>query len=169
MHQIYYHYSLAPVPVLASATVVAVGRLRTPVRRRVATACALGAAIASSAVWGVAPFTVPSVDPGSPQVVATNALLRRVPAHAVVSASWPVVAHLTHRVRVYQWPTPFRATVWGLYDREGQRLPSAPTVQYLVIPTVRHGTDAAVFATIGSRFAPVGSAGGWTVYRRLGG
>lgn len=169
MHRIYYHYSLALVPVLAVASAVAVGRVR-PRRRPAATALVCAAAIASCAVWGVAPFSVPSASPspgpGSPAVRATDALLRDVPPGAVVSASWPIVAHLTHRTRVYQWPTPFRATLWGLYRQEGQRLPSAATVRYLVIPAHRAGMDARVFDSIASRFRLMATTGTWSLYRR---
>ncbi len=170
MHQIYYHYSLALVPILAVATAAAVGRLR-PRRRPAATALVCAAAVASCAVWGVAPFSLssasPSPGPDSPAVRATDALLREIPPGAAVSASWPIVAHLTHRTRAYQWPTPFRATLWGLYRQEGQRLPSAGTVRYLVIPTHRSGTDGEVFDSIARQFRLIGSTGTWSVYQRV--
>lgn len=173
MHRIYYHYSLSLVPVLAVATAVAVGRMAGPARRWLATGCVTVAAVVSCAAWGSAPFSLqrvaPAPAPGSPPVVATDALLRQVPPGAVVSASWPLIAHLTHRSGAYQWPTPFRAAEWGLYDREGQRLPVAASVQYLVIPARLRGTDAQVFTPIASRFRAVASAGGWTLYHRSAG
>ncbi len=171
MHQIYYHYSLGLVPVLAVGTAVAVGRLRRGRQQWVATGAVCAAAVVSCVVWGLAPFSLetafPDPGPGSPTVAAVNSVLTDVPPHAVVSASWPIVAHLTHRRWVYQWPTPFRATLWGLYRHEGQPLPAAATVQYLVIPRYRLGVDAVVFDSIARQFRLVGSGSGWSVYRRV--
>ena len=171
MHRIYYHYSLALVPVLAVGTAVAVGRLPRRAARWVATAAVGTASVISCVAWGLAPFSLetafPDPGPSSPAVEAVNSLLREVPPHAVVSASWPIVAHLTHRRGAYQWPTPFRATLWGLYRQEGQRLPAAATVGYLVIPRYRLGIDAEVFDSIARQFRLVGSAAGWALYRRV--
>jgi hypothetical protein len=69
---------------------------------------------------------------------------------------------------VYQWPTPFRATEWGLYDEEGRRLPVASRVQFVVVPAVLSGTSAAVFASISAQFRFVAGGGGVSVYERGG-
>jgi hypothetical protein len=87
----------------------------------------------------------------------------------VVSAFYDFVPHLDHRVRIYQWPTPFRATYWGLYTQEGQRLPFSNQIQYLVIPSVLSGVDQTVFESIDSDFQLVGQGGGASVYRRIAG
>ena len=172
MQQILYHYSLPLVAVLAMGTVFAVGRLAGRRRRGAATALVTASAVVACALWGLAPFSrhpvYPHSAPDGPAVLAVNRALRAVPPDAVVAAAYPYVSHLDHRLYCYQWPTPFQATYWGLYDREGQRLAQASTVQYLVIPTYREGTDAVVFASIAPAFHLVSSGGGVSVYRRAG-
>ena len=171
MHQILYHYSMPTVPVLALGTVFAVSTLSSAGRRYLATSVVLGAALASCVFWGLAPFsrqTYPHASPNSPQVLAINSLLRLVPPHAVVSAYYPYVAHLDHRTRIYQWPTPFRATYWGLYTQEGQRLPFADQVQYVVVPVDLSPNDLLVLMSISKQYLAIGQQGGVVVYRRIG-
>ena len=172
MQQILYHYSLPLVAVLAMGTVFALGRLAGPRRRAAGTVFVAASALVACTLWGLAPFSrdpvYPHSPPDGPAVLAVNRALRAVPPDAVVSAAYPYVSHLDHRVYCYQWPTPFQATYWGLYTQEGRRLPQAATVQYLVIPTEREGTDATVFASIADRFRLVGSGGGASVYERTG-
>jgi uncharacterized membrane protein len=171
MQQILYHYSLPLVPVLAMGVVYAVSRLGTARRRVAATGYVAGAAVVACFLWGLAPFSrnpvYPHSAPGSPAVLAVNQALKAVPPNAVVAADYPFIAHLDHRVRAYQWPTPFRATYWGLYKQEGQRLPFAGQVQYLVVQTDMSADDAATFASIADQFTLVAQGGGVSVYRRI--
>jgi uncharacterized membrane protein len=172
MHQILYHYSLAIVPVLAMGTVYAVAHLSTARRQWAATAVVTGAAVISCWLWGLAPFsrehTIQPLAPGDPATRAIDRLLTEVPRNAVVSAQYAFVAHLDHRTRIYQWPTPFRAKYWSMYRQEGQRLRFAGQVQYLVLPVPLAGGDKRVFASISARFHLVGDAGGVGVYERNG-
>ena len=171
MHQILYHYSLDAVPVLAMGTVYAISRMRTARRRGTATAFVVSSALVACSLWGLSPWSrnpvYPHQAPNSPAVAATNRALSVIPPDAVVSAAYQYVSHLDHRRFIYQWPTPFRAQYWGLYTQEGQRLSFASTVQYLVIPAQRSGTDKAVFDSIASRFRLVASGGGADVYERI--
>ncbi len=170
MHHINYHYSMPLVPVLLAGTVYALSRLRTAARRRAATGLVTACAFAACVVWGLAPFSehsYPHWNPSSPKVHEIDAVLRELPPHAVVSAWYPIVSHIDHRTRVYMWPTPFAAHYWGLYRHEGERLPFAGDVQYLVLPSPLTGTDASVFSGIASRFSPVDEGGGVTLYRRI--
>jgi uncharacterized membrane protein len=171
MHQILYHYSLPLVPVLAIGTAFAVGRLATVRRRIIATSLVTLAAIVSCTLWGLAPFSryeYPHLNPNGAQVAAINKVLTYVPAEAVVSAYYPYVSHLDHRTRIYQWPTPFEATDWALYQQEGERLPFAGQVQYVVVPSFLYGDDETVFASISSAFQLVAQGGGVALYRRIG-
>jgi uncharacterized membrane protein len=171
MHQIVYHYSLPLVPVLALGTVLAVARLSTPLRRYLATAVVVTAALWSCLQWGLPPFSsrgYQHLNPDSPQVLAINSVLRLVPPNAVVSAYDSYVAHLDHRTRIYQWPTPFSAHYWALYRQEGQRLPFANQVQYVVLPASLSASDMAVLASISQEYHPIGEGGGVVVYRRVG-
>jgi len=171
MHQIPYHYSLDAVPVLAMGTVFAISRLASQTKKAVATATVVSFAVVSCYLWGLSPFsadpTYPHLAPASAAVAAADRALSVIPADAVVSAGDFYVSHLDHRKYIYQWPTPFRAQYWGLYNQEGTRLPFASTVEYLAVPTVMSGTDEAVFESIASRFRLVASGGGVSVYRRV--
>ena len=172
MHQILYHYSMPTVAVLAMGTAFAVGALRTAARRYVATAVVVAAAFTSCVWWGLAPFSrqsYPHANPSSAQVTEINSVLRLVPANAVVSAYYPYVAHLDHRIRIYQWPTPFRAQYWGLYRQEGQRLSFADQVQYVVLPVDLSPADQSVLASIAKQYRAIGQQGGVVVYRRTSG
>jgi uncharacterized membrane protein len=175
MHQILYHYSLATVPVLALGTVFAVASLSPGVRRYLLTGVVVTAAFVSCLFWGLAPFSrpiYPHMSPTSPQTLGINAVLRDVPPNAVVSAYYPFVAHLDHRTRIYQWPTPFSAQYWGLYTQERQRLPFANQVQYVVLPADLADispSDEVVWESISRQFATVGQGGGVVVYRRAAG
>lgn len=171
MHQIPYHYSLDAVPVLAMGTVFAISRLAGPAKRSVACCAVVAFAVISCYLWGLAPFslnpTYPHLAPASHAVAARNRALSAIPADAVVSADDFYVSHLDHRKYIYQWPTPFYAQYWGLYNQEGSRLPFASKVQYLAVPSVMTGTDEAVFESIASNFRLVASGGGLSVYRRV--
>jgi uncharacterized membrane protein len=172
MQEINYHYSLSLVPVLAMGTVYATSRLRSAKLQAVACGYVLSAAIASCALWGLAPISrhpaYPHSSPSSLAVAEVNRALSIIPPNAVVSADDAYVSHLDHRVYCYQWPTPFRAEYWGLYDHEGQRLPSARTVQWLAISALRNGTSATTFDAIAGQFTLVSAGGGVEVYRRVG-
>jgi uncharacterized membrane protein len=171
MQQIQYHYSLALVPVLALGTVWAVSRIPEHWLRMTAAAAVAVAAVWACYFWGLAPFSrnpvYPHMSPHDPQTLAINQVLETVPPDAVVSADYMYVSHLDHRTRIYQWPTPFRATYWYLYRQEGQRLPFAGQVQYVVIPMALPPSDQPVFRSISSQFRLVASGGGVGVYRRV--
>ncbi len=171
MQQIQYHYALSLVPVLAMGTVYAISRLQQPRLRNAATCYVVAVSVVACWLWGLAPFsrhpTFPHSDPNGPAVAAVNRALQAVPAHAEVSAAYPYVSHLDHRRYCYQWPTPFRATYWYLYTQEGQTLPFAGKIQYLVIPSQLSGDDATTFARIASQFRLVAAGGGVSVYRRV--
>lgn len=170
MQQIYYHYSLPLVPVLAMGSGYAVSRLAGRARQATGAAVVFLAALISCSLWGLAPFsrhpTYPHLPPNSAQVAALNRLMDEVPPHAVVSAWYGYVPHLDHRTSIYQWPTPFRAQYWGLYTQEGQRLPFASQVRYLVLPLQMSTSDQEVFDSIAGHFRLIHSGGGAGVWIR---
>ncbi len=169
-HQILYHYSMPPVPVLVMGTVFAVGALRSARARATATTFALACSIAACYAWGLAPFsrhTYPHLSPSSVQVHAIDAVLSHLPANAVVSAYYPYVAHIDHRLRVYMWPNPFRAQYWDTFRQEGQRLPFANQIDWLVLPTDLSAADqASTFASIAPAFHIVARSGDVALYER---
>jgi hypothetical protein len=109
------------------------------------------------------------MNPNSAQVAAIDRALSNVPADAAVSAYYPYVSHLDHRLQIYQWPTPFKANYWGLYKQEGQRLPVSGQVRYVVLPSFLFGEDQTVFSSIAPDFELVAEGGGVSVYRRIAG
>jgi len=172
MHQIIYHYSMPLVPVLVAGTIVAIGRLATARRRQVATGVVTASAVIACALWGLAPFsrqTYPHLSTSDPEVVAIDTVLRALPPNAVVSAYYPYVSHIDHRTRIYMWPTPFAASYWGLYHQEGQRLPFADQIQYLVLPTDLIGSDASTFAGIATQYRVVTEDDGVALYQKVAG
>ena len=107
------------------------------------------------------------MSPNSAETIAVNDVLATVPPDAVISAYYPYVAHLDHRYRIYQWPTPFRATYWGLYNQEGERLPFSNQIQYIVVPLDLSGVDEQVFHSISNQFTLISRGGGLGVYERI--
>ena len=57
--------------------------------------------------------------------------LDQVPDDAVVSSSYNIGPHLSHREDSYDWPNPFWPAYWGNFDCV--RFPSASVVEYLVM------------------------------------
>ena len=53
-----------------------------------------------------------------------------IPPDAVVSANYGFVPHLTHRITVYVFPTPFKVENWGV---TGENPPDAGSVEYVVV------------------------------------
>jgi uncharacterized membrane protein len=168
MHSIDYHYSLAIVPVLAAGTVWAVSRLATPARRQWAVGLVAAAALLSCWLWGLAPWSrnpYPYVV-GNRVAAQINAVADAVPPGAILSADDRFVPHVAHRVRVYQWPTPFSAEEWGLNTETRRRLPFAGQVTYLFLPTDLDRADTAVLDHIKSGFRVLKSNASATLWER---
>jgi uncharacterized membrane protein len=162
-HQIMYHYSMATVAVLAMGTVYAIGTLQDSAQRATAVVAVAVCSLSACFLWGAFPLIsinkVSHWKPQDPWVQDINAVLAAVPPNAVVSAHYEFVSHLDHRDRAYQWPTPFRAQYWGVWNQEGQRLPFAGDVQYVVLPVQLSAEDQPVFDQIRSNFAVVKQRG----------
>jgi uncharacterized membrane protein len=172
MHQILYQFSLPLVPVLVLGTVWAISRQRSQRRRFITTGIALGCALWSCTLWGLAPFSSSSVagewSPTSSAVRAFTALEDRIPANAVVSAWYLFVPHLDHRTQIYLWPTPFDTQNFGLFNNNGDRLPVANKVQYLVLPVPLNNTDDSnVFAAMSKQFTLLVDDDGIGLYKRI--
>ncbi len=116
-HQIRYQYLATSAPLLAVATVA--GLKVVAARRRALLAPALAALVLAAVVmdqrFGPAPWShdkvVASASPAEP---AIRQALAMIPPDAPVSAQFNLVTHLSHRVKVYEFPNPFRSANWGL-------------------------------------------------------
>ncbi|HEY2300511.1 MAG TPA: DUF2079 domain-containing protein [Acidimicrobiales bacterium] len=167
-HQILFHYSMPLVPILTFGTVFAVGALRTTKSRQVATGAVAVCSLWACVLWGLAPFSVhqyPHLSPSSPEVANINRVLKSLPADAVVTAYYPYVSHIDHRTRIYMWPNPFRAQYWDRFQQEGQRLPFADQIRWLVLPTGLTGTDASLLASIAPSYHLVQQDGDVALYQ----
>ncbi|MDQ3973168.1 MAG: DUF2079 domain-containing protein, partial [Actinomycetota bacterium] len=135
-YHLQYHYSTLIVPVLTASAIVGIARFRSMrLREALATGMAV-AAIAGAYLWGpLGRDARVAADPSSPQARAARQAIEMIPRDAVVSAHYPYVPHLTHRRQIYEFPNPWRAANWGDWSQEGDRLPFADDVDYLLVTT----------------------------------
>jgi uncharacterized membrane protein len=167
-HQILYHYSLPIVPILACGTIWAISRISGSRRRALATGGVVISALWACTLWGLAPFSneeYPHTSPNAPAVVAVNQILHAVPSRVAVSAYSGYVPALDHRTQIYMWPNPFKASYWGTYRQEGEPLPFASKIQYVVLPVSISSTDT-TWQGIASQFHPIASNSTAVLYRR---
>ena len=116
-HQIRYQYLATAAPFLGIAAVAGLKVLAG--RRRALLAPALVALVVVSLAvdqrYGPAPWSRNRiVTTASPSDQARRQALAMIPPDVPVSAQFNLVPHLTHRVRIYEFPNPFRAANWGL-------------------------------------------------------
>ena len=172
MQQYQYQFSMPLVPILVIGTVWAVAKQRSVRRRNVVTGVVFTCALWSSLLWGLAPFSIGSVNPtftsNAAIVSAINKLEADIPANAVVSAWYLFVPHLDHRTQIYLWPTPFDTQNYGLFNNNGDRLPQAANVQYIMLPVpITSDDDPTVFASISSKFTMVKQDDGIGLFKRI--
>jgi uncharacterized membrane protein len=135
-HLIRFHYSLIIIPVLAFATVVAVGRVSQRFRWVVVSVVGI-TALLTAYLWGPMPFSREPLAYWSPSyapAAEARQLAERLPDDAVVSAYHSYVPFVGHRERIYMFPTPFKAVYWSTYDREGRTLRFVDDIEYVFLP-----------------------------------
>jgi uncharacterized membrane protein len=173
-HLIGYHYSMAILPGIAMGTVYAVSRLASRRLQAAAVAIVGLSALWSGYLWGPYPFsvhhTVPHWSPTYSAVSDIHQVEKALPPGAVVSVYYSYASHVDHRTRVYMWPTPFAASSWKTFKQEGQRLPEANDVEYLLLPPTIDDHPG-VFDKIRTQFVEVARAEndqqeGAVLYRR---
>ena len=71
-----------------------------------------------------------------------------------------------HRDEIYMFPNPFSASYWGTFTQEGQRLPQADRVEYVIVPTMLDPEPQAVFDRIRQDFDVVYQAGNVTLVKK---
>ena len=171
-HQIAYHYSMVILPGLAMGTAYAISRLKKSKWRAVAVTIVGLSSLWSAFLWAPFPFSVdnqvPHWSPKDPAVTAIQQVRKKVPPNAVIATYYSFVPHLTHRERIYMWPTPFHASNWNTFKQEGECLPIANDVQYLMLPPDL-GDNADVFNTIQSQFQVVAKSSNVVLYKRVPG
>ncbi len=171
-YDIHYHYGTLIVPVLVTAAVFAIARARSMKLRGALVGLVLGASVLCAHLWGPTPLSgkrVPIADPASPTTHYIQEAIRLIPDDAAVSAGYNIVPHVDHWPRIYMFPNPFKATFWGTFDREGERLPEADSVEYVVVPAFLTFPDtetSKVLNDISAEFERIYDEGGVIVLRR---
>ncbi len=170
-HQIAYHYSMVILPALTLGTVYAIAKLKRNRFRAIAVAIVGVSALWSGYLWGPFPYAahhdIAHWSPSNPAVAAIHQVQDQLPPNAVVAAYYSFVPHIDHRKQIYVWPTPFHAAYWDTFKQEGQRLPQADNVQYLMLPPDL--TDhPEVLTQIKDAFEVVARSSNAVLYKRIG-
>jgi uncharacterized membrane protein len=172
-HSIYYHYSTLIIPILLAAAVVGIARFRSHLGRTVLATLMASSALATSLLWGPMGYDGPPIagqpdgDPASERSAAIRDAIDVIPSDASVSAFNYVVPHLTHRVHIYEFPNPWRATNWADGSRTGERLPIADEVDYVVVPEhLETEEQAIVDDLVASEYSVVHGVDGFVVLGR---
>lgn len=135
-HRIQHHYATLLLPVLVLAAIFGIARARRFRTRAALVAGMVLMSLVSSYLWGAFPGArAPAYvgDPASAFARDARAAIAHVPPAASVSAMYPFTTHLAHRREIYEFPNPFSARWWALRDQEGQRLPEADGVAYVIL------------------------------------
>ena len=174
-YQIEYHYSLVAVPALAMGTVYAIGYVKrnwsgVPVRAVTLAVLAISIGV-TSYMWGPVPWgRTPQYygDPDNHWAVDAREIWADIPGDAVVSAHYRITPHLAHREEIYQFPTPFRAVLYGPDGNvDGPRITDrAERVEYVVIPTEQDETLQRDWAAVADAFELLDVNDTWLLYRR---
>ncbi len=147
-HEIGYHYSTLIVPVLVASTLFAVRQMpRGWIRAAIAVAL-VAASLWGAYYWGPSPWSrvpAPMARVPNPPADAFRTATALIPPNAHLAAFYRFVPHLAHREQIYELPTPWRAINWSDYRLEGQRLPEADQVDYVLLsPLVNKPDDASL-------------------------
>jgi uncharacterized membrane protein len=151
-----YHYSTLILPILFVAAIFGVASA-PPRSRRAIVVVVLAASVWCAYLWSPTPFgrVHPVIsNPKDAAVASFDRAARLIPRNASVSAFYGYVPQLSHREEIYMFPNPWKASNWGTFKQEGQRLPSADRVQFVIVPVDALGPeDAAVLDSIRDQFS----------------
>lgn len=168
-HRISYHYGTLVVPVLAASTIYAVAMLRSHAGRKLAVGVVVASTLVTAYLWGPTPLgrhEAAIASPSGQSVPHLKKAIAMIPDDAVVSSFYGYVPHVDHREEIYMFPNPFHASYWGTFKQEGQRLPQADRVEYILVPTVLDPQPQVILATVRVDFDVVYEAGNVTLLRR---
>jgi uncharacterized membrane protein len=167
----HFHYSALVLVGITIATVEGVARVPTCSARRALVAVILAASLATTIAWGPSPIGAEYHRGWWPlqadvRQAVNEAAIREVPPGAAVSASYSYVPHLTHRVKVYEFPVPWRDINWGV---RGEHLDDPALVQWIVVDRRLLDPDGeAVLRTLlGGEFAVRSDHDGVVVAQRV--
>ena len=167
-----YHYTAVALPALGLATVEAIGR--TPRRWRAAlTVVVLSCSLLGAYWWGTFPYSLdPKTywSPNDPIPQGAAEMFPLIPEDAIVSAHHGATAHLAHREHIYMFPNPFSTLLYGdaeLRRNEGQRLPIADQVEYVLLPrTLFEHEGALAWNQVEDEFELLAEDDNWLLWQR---
>jgi len=168
-YDIHYHYSTLILPVLLAATVFGVAKRRSHADRKKIVVGILAATLVTAYLWGPTPLgrhEAAVADPGSALAANFHLAVRLLPSDASVSTFYQWLPQIDHRKEVYMFPNPWKASYWGTFKQEGQRLPIADDVQYLLLPTQLDPEPKAVLDSIRGDFDVLYEQGGVLLLHR---
>jgi uncharacterized membrane protein len=132
-----FHYAALPFAAVAIAAVEGVAFLARHIRwRDAAVAIAVGVlacSMVATVAWGPSPIGAAYRDgqwalDAVPEFESARRAVSMIPDDAVVSATYDLVPHLTHRAEIYSFPNPWRSMNFGI-DGEPRR--SGARVQWI--------------------------------------
>jgi uncharacterized membrane protein len=135
-HRLQYHYTAPIIAILAAATVFGIAHFRLAWLRSALVTLVVAASFVSAYQWGPASWSRhPAAlgDTRSPRIAFIREASAMIPGDAAVSSFYGWATHLDHRERIYDFPVPWHAQNWGTFTQEGQRLPAADTVDYVLV------------------------------------
>lgn len=151
-HEIEYHYSTLIVPVLVASAALAVRRAPRGWLRTATAVVLVVASLWGAYYWGPSPWSrkpAPMARVPDPPADAFRTATALIPPDAPLAAFYRFVPHLAHRTQIYELPTPWRATNWSDYRTNGQRLPEADQVDYVLLsPRWDEPDDVALVQTL---------------------
>jgi len=168
-YNIRYHYGTLVLPILVAATIFAISKLRSPAGRQVAVGLVAVSTLVTAHLWGPTPIgrvEAAIASPNGASVPHLHKAIALIPDDAVVSAFYGYVPHVDHRKEIYMFPNPFKASYWGTFKQEGQVLPQAGRVEYILVPTALDPEPQEIFNRIRVDFESVYEAGNVTLVKR---
>lgn len=135
-YSIEYHYTAPLIPILWGGALLGISRIRRDGARSGLVALVLAGTVFSAYLWGPLSWSRKPVqvgDENSAVAEASREAIALIPPDAVVAARAHAASHLAHREKIYNLPNPWIADYWGDFSMEGERLPAADDVEYVLM------------------------------------
>jgi len=168
-YDIHYHYATLILPVLMGGTILAIAKARTMAGRQVLVGIVTASALVTAYLWGPTPLGRNEASIANPDGSSIPYILQArdmMPDDAILSAHYTYVSHMNHRERIYNFPNPFKANYWGTFKTEGQRLPEADEVEYIMMPTALDPEPRATIEQLRPEFETIFEGGNVTLLKR---
>lgn len=139
--------------------------------RSIAIVVLTASSLIGSYLWSPVPWGRTDLFYGQPDNDWANAareLIEQVPGDAVLSAHYRITPHTAHRTEIYQFPTPFRAVLYGPDGNvDGPRIPDrAERVEYVLLPVTTDAYPHEDWLLIQEAFDLVDANDHWILYER---